>query len=62
MRAFNQSFVPFISEAVRNSHPEFLEKNYRISIVRWFDGAKDRCGGRKRRSLSSVPDSEFNTN
>ena len=38
---------------LRELHPEASDIEYRVACTNWFDGAKDRNGGRKQRRNNS---------
>ena len=40
--------------ALRKLHPTVNIKEYKSVLVNWFDEAKNRNGGRKRRSAENV--------
>ena len=39
---------------LRKLHPEPGETDYRVACTNWFDGGKDRNGGRKQRRNNSL--------
>ena len=47
-------FNLLLSDAIRKKFEHVSDREYRSVLVNWFDGAKDRQGGRKRRSRDDL--------